>query len=85
MLKLYFSLVEILDGMFPYLLMGDAAMVRDKTDIKPKNAVYSAPDVCIHNKPDDCWLIIRGRVYDVTSWLVFSFLCIRNSCFWYIN
>ncbi|KAK9075250.1 hypothetical protein SSX86_003571 [Deinandra increscens subsp. villosa] len=26
-------------------------------------------DVCKHNKPDDCWLLISGKVYDVTQFV----------------
>lgn len=30
---------------------------------------YSVETVNKHNAPNDCWLIIWGRVYDVTSWV----------------
>ena len=26
-------------------------------------------DVKAHNKADDCWLVISGKVYDITSFL----------------
>lgn len=26
-------------------------------------------EVAKHNKPDDCWIVIEGRVMDVTSYL----------------
>ena len=29
----------------------------------------SATEVARHNQPDDCWLIIRGKVYDVSSYI----------------
>jgi hypothetical protein len=32
------------------------------------SASYSLAAVAEHNTPSDCWLIIRGRVYDVTPW-----------------
>ncbi|KAJ7547142.1 hypothetical protein O6H91_08G071600 [Diphasiastrum complanatum] len=31
--------------------------------------VYSFQDVSVHNSSNDCWLIIDGRVYDVTRFL----------------
>lgn len=26
-------------------------------------------EIARHNRPDDCWLVIRGKVYDVTSYI----------------
>jgi cytochrome b involved in lipid metabolism len=69
--------------MAPYAAMEDATIVGDESIMKPDDRVYSAQDVAIHNKPADCWLIIRGMVYDVTSWLdslVLIFLL--NICFY---
>jgi cytochrome b involved in lipid metabolism len=31
--------------------------------------VFSAAEVSQHNQPADCWLIISGKVYNVTSFL----------------
>jgi cytochrome b involved in lipid metabolism len=30
---------------------------------------YSASDVAAHNTAGDCWAIINGSVYDLTSWI----------------
>jgi fatty acid desaturase/cytochrome b involved in lipid metabolism len=30
---------------------------------------YTLEDVSRHNTPADCWLVIWGKVYDVTSWI----------------
>ena len=29
--------------------------------------VYTADEVKEHNKKDDCWVIVKGKVYDVTN------------------
>ncbi|KAJ0254594.1 Cytochrome B5-like protein [Hirschfeldia incana] len=36
-------------------------------DLKPKS--YSKSEVAEHNKRDDCWIIIKDKVYDVTSYV----------------
>ena len=36
----------------------------------PANTVHSAAAVASHNRPDDCWVIVRGVVYDVTNFLL---------------
>ncbi|XP_041374724.1 acyl-CoA 6-desaturase-like [Gigantopelta aegis] len=33
-----------------------------------KYNVYTWDEVKLHNKPDDKWLVIDGKVYDITSW-----------------
>jgi len=30
---------------------------------------YTRAEVALHNKRDDCWLVVRGKVYDVTHYL----------------
>ncbi len=37
---------------------------------------YNLNDVKKHDMPQDCWLIIWGKVYDVTSWYVCISLCL---------
>ena len=40
--------------------------IRNSTDAPLK---YSAKDVALHASADDCWVIVAGRVYDVTKFL----------------
>lgn len=30
---------------------------------------YSLPDVAQHKDASSCWTVVRGKVYDVTSWI----------------
>ncbi|CAN6917687.1 cytochrome B5-like protein [Brassica napus] len=39
----------------------------DPKDLKPKS--YSKSEVAEHNKRDDFWIIIKDKVYDVTSYV----------------
>ena len=34
-----------------------------------KKQVFSKDEVARHSTKDDCWIIISGKVYDVTNWL----------------
>ncbi|KAJ4751576.1 Cytochrome b5 [Rhynchospora pubera] len=38
-------------------------------DIMAEAKKFSASDVLLHTTRDDCWLLIRGKVYDVTKFL----------------
>jgi acyl-lipid (8-3)-desaturase len=31
--------------------------------------IFSQAEVAVHNTPSDCWLVIHGKVYDVTSYI----------------
>ena len=35
---------------------------------KQRNMRFTLADVAQHSTPGDCWLIVRGKVYDVTGW-----------------
>ena len=46
--------------------------LRRKVDVQPKRSAaetHSLASVAKHNKPNDCWVIIRGKVYNVTAWV----------------
>jgi cytochrome b involved in lipid metabolism len=35
----------------------------------PKKSSFSMSDVAKHNNENDCWIVIDGKVYDVTSYI----------------
>ncbi|CAK9326671.1 unnamed protein product [Citrullus colocynthis] len=37
--------------------------------INRPSKVYSKDEVSVHNKRTDCWVIIKNKVYDVTSYV----------------
>ncbi|XP_054787627.1 cytochrome B5-like protein isoform X2 [Prosopis cineraria] len=44
---------------------------KDKSNLKDNKAskTYSKAEVSLHNKRTDCWIIIKNKVYDVTSYV----------------
>lgn len=48
---------------------GAAAPEAATTTTEASRAVYTAEDVSAHNTPGDLWVIVRGGVYDVTSFV----------------
>lgn len=58
-------------------------------DLTGTNGVITAvshAELAKHNKPDDCWIALRGRVYNVTRYMdfhpggnIFSVLYKNNS------
>lgn len=37
--------------------------------INKPSKIYSKDEVSVHNKRTDCWVIIKNKVYDVTSYV----------------
>lgn len=33
------------------------------------NKNYTMSEVALHNTANDCWSVVRGQVYDLTSWI----------------
>lgn len=58
------SLLLVLGGTFLALSLSSQA---SSEDIKLNN--YSLQDVAKHDRLDDCWTIINGSVYDITSYV----------------
>lgn len=40
----------------------------DKT-LTSSYKIYTWPEIIKHDRRDDCWVVIEGKVYDVTSFL----------------
>lgn len=34
-----------------------------------KKKLYSWKEISVHNSLDDCWIVVQGKVYDVTHWV----------------
>ncbi|WCJ42575.1 cytochrome B5-like protein [Euphorbia peplus] len=45
------------------------AKVHSNVTVKKVSQVYSKAEVSLHNKRTDCWVIIKEKVYDVTSYV----------------
>ena len=37
--------------------------------VNVQRRVYTRQEVSLHDKDDDCWIVVGGRVYDVTQWM----------------
>lgn len=57
---LYYNSKLCNNGIDSQLISNDSNQVSKKNPISPK-------EVAKHNKPNDCWVVINGYVYDVTS------------------
>ena len=45
-------------------------MMNDSNGIaKVQRCAYTRQEVSLHDKDNDCWIIVGGRVYDVTLWM----------------
>ncbi|CAI6010526.1 unnamed protein product, partial [Closterium sp. NIES-65] len=42
---------------------------QDNPPAAKETKVYSKEEVARHNKRDDCWVIIKNKVYDLTSYV----------------
>ncbi|XP_021900111.1 cytochrome B5-like protein [Carica papaya] len=49
---------------------GHAKKIQSNVSNNSKESkVYTKAEVALHNKRTDCWIIIKDRVYDVTSYV----------------
>ena len=57
---------------FTYSGSGAKKSVSKKSEHKPLQVggPYLASEVALHNKADDCWIIVDGKVYDVSTYVL---------------
>ncbi|GAY51293.1 cytochrome B5-like protein [Citrus sinensis] len=48
---------------------GHSKSTRSSANSNKASKIYSKDEVTLHNKRDDCWIIIKNKVYDVTSYV----------------
>jgi cytochrome b involved in lipid metabolism len=74
---------EFIFGLIMVLIVGGSLFFvfnkreekKQKIEIKkieqetPKKSSFSMSDVAKHNSENDCWIVIDGKVYDVTSYI----------------
>ncbi|KAE7998661.1 hypothetical protein FH972_003182 [Carpinus fangiana] len=48
---------------------GHSKKVDSNASNKKASKIYSKAEVSLHNKKTDCWIIIKDKVYDVTSYV----------------
>jgi len=46
-----------------------AAPQLDFKEVDPTTKLFTRAEVALHNKRDDLWLIVRGKVYDISSYV----------------
>ena len=38
-------------------------------EVMPGKQLYSMAEVAKHDTDDDCWIVVKGKVYDATKYL----------------
>ncbi|EEF48168.1 cytochrome B5-like protein [Ricinus communis] len=52
-----------------HLKSAQVEKVQSRDGRKKESKLYSKSEVSVHDKRTDCWIIIKGKVYDVTSYV----------------
>jgi cytochrome b involved in lipid metabolism len=53
--------------LLPILLVLLTGCTSTPAQQEPKT--YTASEVSVHNQESDCWMIVSGKVYDITSYI----------------
>ncbi|KAF5743001.1 Cytochrome B5-like protein n5 ATCB5LP CB5LP [Tripterygium wilfordii] len=62
-------ILGVLFGGFILIPRGSQTEVCSNASDNKASKIYSKADVSLHNKRTDCWIIIKDKVYDVTSYV----------------
>lgn len=63
-------LVAVLAFVLAWGTLLSLALERSRHPVAPREARrWSRAEVARHDRPEDCWLVIRGKVYDVTHYI----------------
>ncbi|TKD09489.1 cytochrome b5 domain-containing protein [Polyangium fumosum] len=63
-------LVAALAFMLAWSTLVSLAAQKSRHPVAPREArLLSRAEVAHHDRPEDCWLVIRGKAYDVTKYL----------------
>ncbi|XP_057768425.1 cytochrome B5-like protein [Salvia miltiorrhiza] len=69
MLTLFLGFVSGMLILIPRLRKSDSGKRAEKKFTSQASKAYTKADVSSHNKRTDCWIIIKDKVYDVTSYV----------------
>ncbi|XP_042058470.1 cytochrome B5-like protein [Salvia splendens] len=69
LLTLFLGFVSGMLILIPRLRKSDTGKVAQQKFASQASKEYTKADVSSHNKRTDCWIIIKDKVYDVTSYV----------------
>ncbi|XP_042064623.1 cytochrome B5-like protein [Salvia splendens] len=69
MLTLFLGFVSGILILIPRLRKSDTGKGAQQKFASQASKAYTKADVSSHNKRTDCWIIIKDKVYDVTSYV----------------
>lgn len=64
------GIIVILSGymLFSYIMSNNPSSMSSGQTVKKEIKPRTSEEVASHSNPQDCWLIIHGKVYDVSGW-----------------
>lgn len=64
-------LISLIIGLATIFILSGCLNQNQPTEKKeqPDTNIYTMTEISQHNNTDDCWLVISGRVYNVTNYI----------------